>query len=154
MRRQGGMTIIEVLVATVVVLVVVASVLPLLTTTMLTNSKSRTRSQALAAAETWLDRYRSGREPLDAAAGVCTRAGTGAVTCIYDARRDYGRDTAIASHVADAATLNTQFAPFKSTIVATPIVNGLNATVWALSVTVAWPQKEEQRVNVYTRFTQ
>ncbi|WP_019584638.1 prepilin-type N-terminal cleavage/methylation domain-containing protein [Deinococcus apachensis] len=154
MRRQDGLTITEVLVAIVIVLVIVASVMPLLTASMLSNSKSRTRSQALTAAETWLDRYRSGREPLDTVAGVCTKSATKVVTCTYDYKRDYTKDTAIASHVADGATLNTQFVPFKSTIVATPISSGMNATVWALSVTVAWQQKEEQRVNVYTRFTQ
>ncbi|GGS00575.1 type II secretion system protein [Deinococcus sedimenti] len=152
MNRDSGLTIVEILVAIVIVGVITVAVMPLLTTSMTSNSSSRTRTQAVSAAETWMERYRDGREPVQAV-GSCTEGSTDVITCTYPKDFNYANDTAITSHAADGASMNTQFQPFKTVLVATPVSSGVNITLWELKVTVSWTEKEEKSVTAYTRFT-
>ncbi|GGL01381.1 type IV pilus modification PilV family protein [Deinococcus radiotolerans] len=152
MNRDAGLTIVEILVAIVIVGVITAAVMPLLTSSMRSNSSARTRTQAVSAAETWMERYRDGREPLKSV-GSCTENISGVVTCTYPLNFNYANDTAVPTHTADGASMNSQFQPFKSVLVATPISEGINVTLWELKVTVSWTEKEEKSVTAYTRFT-
>ncbi|WP_221090493.1 hypothetical protein [Deinococcus aquaedulcis] len=152
MKRAEGLTITEVLVAMLLVLVMATSVSPMLTATMSNNSSSRTRSSALSAAETWIERYRSGQEPLDTV-GPCVEVPTGKVTCTYAYDHSFSGDTGIPSHVSDAANLKGQFERFRSVLEATPVSSGSNLSLWELKVQVFWKEKEEKSVTVYTRFT-
>lgn len=152
MKRAEGLTITEVLVAMLLVLVMATSVSPLLTATMSNNSSSRSRSSALNAAETWVERYRSAQEPLDTV-GPCVEDATGKVRCTYGYGHDFSRDAGISSHVADAVNLNSQFERFRTVLEATPVSAGSNLSLWELKVQVFWKEKEEKSVTVYTRFT-
>ncbi|GGN36734.1 type II secretion system protein [Deinococcus daejeonensis] len=152
MNRDPGLTIVEILVAIVIVGVITVAVMPLLTTSMTSNSSSRTRTQAVSAAETWMERYRDGREPLKTV-GNCVEDASDVVTCTYPLNFDYVADSAVTSHAADGASMNTQFQPFKSVLVATPVSSGVNINLWELKVTVSWKEKEEKSVTAYTRFT-
>lgn len=134
-RAQSGFTIIEVLVALSLFAVVITMVMPLFLTSIKTNEVSRVRTSTTAVAESWLDRYRSGREPLTAG-GPCVALspGTG-VTCTYPEKFNFATD-GIASHTADATTLNLKFSPYTSIITATRINVGTNTELWEVKASV------------------
>ena len=56
---KKGLSIIEVMFALTLVAVLMAATSPVLLTSMRSNSDSRVREQAIAAAEGWLDRFRA-----------------------------------------------------------------------------------------------
>ena len=58
-QSRMGLTIVEVLIALVIVGVVTAATVPILISTIRNSSDNRVRAQAVAATEAWLDRFRS-----------------------------------------------------------------------------------------------
>jgi len=139
-RPQAGFTLIEVLVSIVLFAVIIALVLPLFLTSIQSNQSSRLRTTATSVAESWLDRYRSGQEPL-LAGGPCTSStgsvvSTGTViTCTYPTGFNYATD-GIPSHTSDAATLAQRFGPYANTIRGTVINSGINTQLWEVQATV------------------
>lgn len=139
-RPQAGFTLIEVLVSIVLFAVIIALVLPLFLTSIQSNQSSRLRTTATTVAESWLDRYRSGQEPL-IAGGPCTSTtgsvvSTGTViTCTYPVGFNYSTD-GISSHAIDAGTLAQRFGPYANTIKATVINSGSNMQLWEIQATV------------------
>lgn len=106
-RNQGGLTLVEVLIALAIVGIVTAATVPLLITSMRSTADNRIRAQAVAATEVWLDRFRS--KSLD--------FGTfsGAVTYPYD--YDYGADpTFVAAGDPDPAALNAEWQDYSFTV--------------------------------------
>lgn len=134
-RPNAGLTIIETLVGLVLLAVLIAAVVPLLTVSMRNNAGSRVRTSATAVAESWLDRYRSGQEPLTAG-GACTALSTGVgVTCRYPANFNYATDD-VASHAADATAMAARFKDFDTTITAIQINTGVNTQLWQVQARV------------------
>jgi prepilin-type N-terminal cleavage/methylation domain-containing protein len=134
---QQGFTITEVLVATVLFAIMIALILPLFLVSIRGNQASRQRTNATSVAESWLDRYRSKKEPLIViASGPCAvlAAGVG-VTCTYAADFDYATDK-VPSHLADSAAMKTQFGDYTTIIQATRINSGVNAALWEIKASV------------------
>ncbi len=155
MRRACGLTIVEVLIAMVLLMVIMAAIMPLFPSAIVSNKNSRMRSQATAVAETWLDRYRNKQEPLAAAGSLCSEttdpdSSQPVVTCSYPADHDYGADSAtIPSHNAG---MNGQMAPFSTVITATKLRAGASSAQWLVQVKVSWQQvKEAGGVNLATK---
>lgn len=94
----------------------------------------------MAAAETWLDRYRSGREPL--------------TNATYDYGHNFANDVAIPSHVADSAALNSQMSPFRSVITVTPVSTATSSALWQIDAQVFWRQGGQKSVVLSTRISQ
>lgn len=59
LQWRKGLTIVEVLIAIVIVGVVTAATVPILISTVRSSADNRVRAQAVAATEAWLDRFRS-----------------------------------------------------------------------------------------------
>ncbi len=160
-RPQAGFTLIEVLVSIVLFAIIIALVLPLFLTSIQGNQTSWLRTTATSVAESWLDRYRSGKEPL-LAGGPCVSSSGGVVstgtviTCTYAVGFNYATD-GIASHTTDAATLAQRFGPYTNTIKATVINSGINMQLWEVQATVKPSASTTGGGNlaiIATRFTQ
>jgi prepilin-type N-terminal cleavage/methylation domain-containing protein len=99
-RRHAGLTIIEVLVALVVVAISVAAVTPVMVGSMRANADSRAREQAITATNGWLDRFRA--KTLDFSAF------TSALT--FDFGHDYASDDIfVAAGDPNAEVLNDEW---------------------------------------------
>lgn len=129
--RTHGLGIIEVLIALSLLGILMAFAVPSLIGSITGDAASRVRGQALAATEVWLDRYRSGQEPVLIGA-PCT-SGVRAFSCTYAAGRNYGADS-VPSHVSDAAKLNAQMAPFSFVISGALIQSGASGQLWSVRV--------------------
>lgn len=151
-QRQGGLTIIEVLAAVTLISITILMVLPLFPTSMAADASSRTRAQAITAAETWLDRYRRGLEPTTSG-GPCRLNGN-AITCTYPTNHDYRNDT-IASHAAASTQLTEQLKNFTSAITARPLRATGSYTQWQITARVSWTEKgTDKYVELTTRALQ
>ena len=96
MNRRRGLTLIEILVALAVLSLIGGVVATALIANMRLNTEGRVREQALAATQTWLDRFRA--KTLD-----FTAFESGAS---YDYGYDYAGDP-------NPAILNSEWGPFK-----------------------------------------
>ena len=65
MRTRRGFSLIEVLIALVVVTVVSFAAVTTMVSSMRHNADNRVRSQAVAATEAWMDRFRSRSLPFN-----------------------------------------------------------------------------------------
>lgn len=151
-RRAEGMTIIEVLIALAMIGIVTSVVSMTLTSSIQSNGQSRQRSSSVAAAETWLDRYRSLKEPLAATGSGC--AGTTTITCTYPKGHNFSADSDVASHVADGAGMNAQLGNFNTTIILTQVGSSTSSILWQVQATVAPNTSGGQRAVLVSRFTQ
>lgn len=154
MTRAGtqGMTIIEVLVAIAIIGIITIVVSTTLASSIQSNGQSRQRSSSVAAAQSWLDRYRTLKEPLAATASGCS--GSATITCTYPRGHNYGADADVPSHVADGAAMNAQLAGFDTTVVLTRIGSSTSSTLWQVQTTVRPNSGGGQRAVLTTRFTQ
>ncbi|GEM47000.1 type IV pilus modification PilV family protein [Deinococcus cellulosilyticus] len=150
-KSQMGLTIVEVLLSIVIFGIIVAIFAPLFLGSTGTNKQSRVRTQALAAAEIWMDRYRQQLEPLDATGSVCTESGT-TVTCNYPYNNNFASD-GVASHATDASTLSTQLGPYRHMIKLTQLQTGTSSELWQIETTVYWKQAgKEYNVALTSQF--
>lgn len=103
-RGRGGLTIIEVLIALAIFAIVTAATVPVLITTMRSNSDNRVRAQAVAAADVWLDRFRAKSLNFSHFSGLVS----------YPFEYDYGADPIfVAAADPDPEALNREWQSYK-----------------------------------------
>lgn len=123
MRSTKGLTLIEVLIAIVIVSLVAGITASFFISSMRNNADNRIREQALVATQSWLDRFRA--KSLN-------------FGYFQDAKTyDYGYNYASDSNLVDPsdpnkAQLNTQWQPFKFTVETTPIYT--DPLIWRVDV--------------------
>lgn len=129
MRRIRGMTLIEVLVALVVLGLVAGAFTTTVVSSLRMNTDDRVRARAIAAAETWLDRFRA--KSLDFGAFTTPRS--------FPYGYDYASDpTFVAAGDPDPRILNQEWGAFRFTVQATPFAT--SPQVWTVTVTT-WYRK-------------
>ncbi len=102
--RSRGLTLVEVLIALVLLGLVSAFSVPSIVSSMRINADNRVRVQAVAAADAWLDRFRA--KTLDFTFFSVPRS--------YNYGHDYGADTTfIAAGDPNPAALNAEWQTYK-----------------------------------------
>ena len=122
--RSAGFTVIEVLVAILIIAIVTGASLVGLTGSMRSNNDNRVRARAVAAAQTWPDRFRA--KSLDFNLFV----GAGKT---YAYGYNYTGDSDLVSAGdPNASQVNSELQPFKYTIT----TSSINATpiIWKVNV--------------------
>lgn len=123
MKNTKGLTLIEVLIAIVIVSLVAGITASFFVSSMKNNADNRVREQAVAATQSWLDRFRA--KSLN-------------FGYFQDAKTyDYGYDYASNSNLVDPsdpnkAQLNAQWQPFKFTVKTTPVYT--SPLIWRVAV--------------------
>ena len=140
-RRSAGLTLVEVLVALLIVVllgvITAALVLPSLTS----DQNARQRTLALRAAETWLDRFRAAQEPRLATTS-CAVSGS-VLTCTYP----YGYSYPASEYPTHTPQLAATMSPFRHVVTATRLAGGTgtNVSEWSVSAQVFWKQGGSER---------
>ena len=147
-QAQRGMTIVEVLVALLIVAVLSTVSSTMIIGMLSANQRSRQRTSASTVMQSWLERYKANLEPL-AAATPCTTPSATTFKCTYSKDWDYGGD-GVLSHTA---SMNAKFQGFSSVITGTQLQVGANRQLWAITVDVTDPIKN-QTVEANTYVTQ
>lgn len=138
---RSGLTIIELLIALLILGVVTAATTPILITTMRVNADNRVRAQAVAATEIWLDRFRA--KSLDFA--------TFSSGVTYDYGYDYGADpTFVAAGDPDPAALNAEWQDYSFTVETETFTT--NPLLWRVVVETRYNRtgSKESSLNVTT----
>ena len=147
MRREKGLTLVETLVAIVVLAALSVIPLALFIPSARSNSNAQQRTLALRAAETWLDRYRASQEPKVSVAGYCTVAGS-TTTCTYPYNYTYPAAD-WSSHTPELATI---MSPFKHIITSTVLASGTQVWEWQITAQTFWLQNGiEKSTSLTTR---
>lgn len=134
-RREAGLTLIETLVAMVLVIVITSIPLLLFIPAAQSDNNARQRTLALRAAETWLDRYRANQEPMVAAASICAVSGS-KVTCTYPYNYTYPASD-WATHTPQLATI---MSPFRHVVTMTVLSSGTNVWEYQVTAQTFWKQ--------------
>lgn len=123
MRRTSGLTLIEVLIALSVLGLVAGAFTLTVVSSLRMNTDDRIRAQAVAAAETWLDRFRA--KSLD------FNAFTGGETFPYG--YDYAADpTFVAAGDPSPEVLNREWGSFSFTVKTRPFSE--DPLIWTVTV--------------------
>jgi len=150
-RATTALTLPEVLVALAILAVVISAILPLFPSAIVSDANSRSRSRAITAAETWLDRNRAGQEPTTAT-GPCAITGA-SVVCTYAYGHDFATD-GVGTHADGADALRDMMTGLRAVTTLTLLSSGTNSNKWQLKASVSWRQRGgESRVDLTTRFT-
>lgn len=155
-RATRGFSIVEVLIALAVTGIVIGVAVPSVISSLQNNETAKRRSQAYAIAETWMERYRSGKEtifPAFAMGGPCAGAATN-YSCTYDINHNYASDTNIPSHTNDAASLNAQMQNFKTVIQVQLVSTGGNSQLWQIQALTTYNFAGAHTVEVDSRVAQ
>lgn len=143
MRRhaEAGLTLIETLVA--LVLVATLTIIPvyLLLPATQSDNNAKQRTLAVRAAETWLDRYRANQEPKSAVAGYCTVSGS-VTTCAYPYNYTYPITADFIFHDAKLASI---MSPFRHVVTITYLANGVNVSEYEIKAQVFWKDGAKER---------
>jgi len=124
-----GMTLIEVLVALVALGLVAGAFTTTVVSSLRMNSDDRVRVRAIAAAESWLDRFRA--KSLDFNAFATPQS--------FGYGYDYASDpTFVAAGDPNPAVLNQEWGPFRFTVQTTSFSS--SPQVWTVTVTT-WYRK-------------
>ncbi len=124
MRRSHGLTLVEVLIALLVLGLVAGAFTSTVVSSLRMNSDDRIRARAIAAAETWLDRFRA--KSLDFNAFTTARS--------YPYGYDYAGDpTFVAAGDPNPAVLNQEWGPFRFTVQTRRFSD--SPLVWTVTVT-------------------
>ena len=145
MRRRKGLTLVEILVALVVLSIIGAVVATALISNMRLNAEGRVREQALAATQTWLDRFRA--KTLDFSAFQSGQT--------YDYGYDYASDpTFIAAGDPNPTILNSEWGPFKFEVKTETYIT--SPLIWRVRITTYYrkPGGGEGRYQVETLIAQ
>ena len=145
MNRRRGLTLIEILVALAVLSLIGGVVATALIANMRLNTEGRVREQALAATQTWLDRFRA--KTLD-----FTAFESGAS---YDYGYDYASDpTFVAAGDPNPAILNSEWGPFRFEVKTERYMDA--PLIWRVRVTTYFrrPGGSEGRYQVETLIAQ
>lgn len=140
-KPQYGMTIVEVLVAIVIVTVFTVVASTMMISLLNTNQRSRQRTSASTVMESWFERYKAGIEPMSVAGSACTGSTT-TFTCTYAKGWNYASD-GIAQHQASSASMNSNFQPYASVVTGTRLQKGTNRELWSLVIRVTDPIKNQ-----------
>ena len=147
MRREKGLTLVETLVAIVVLAALSVIPLALFIPAARSNTNAQQRTLALRAAETWLDRYRASQEPKVSVAGYCTVAGS-TTTCTYPYNYTYPASD-WSSHTPALATI---MSPFKHIVTSTVLASGTQVWEWQVTAQTFWLQNGvEKSTSLTTR---
>jgi prepilin-type N-terminal cleavage/methylation domain-containing protein len=129
MKAKQGFTLIETLIALAVIGAISAVTITAMTSSLRQNSTNRAKVQAVAAAEAWLDRFRS--KSLDYT--LFTTAKT------YAYGYDYSADsTFVAAADTNAAALNSEWKPFSFIVQATAYTTNPVVALWQIKVTTTY----------------
>jgi prepilin-type N-terminal cleavage/methylation domain-containing protein len=124
MRRSHGLTLVEVLIALLVLGLVAGAFTTTVVSSLRMNSDDRIRARAIAAAETWLDRFRA--KSLDFNAFTTARS--------YPYGYNYASDpTFVAAGDPSPAVLNQEWGPFRFTVQTRSF--STSPQVWTVTVT-------------------
>lgn len=124
---RKGLTLVETLLALAILGLITGTFTFSVVSSMRNNSDNRTRQQALAAAESWLDRFRA--KSLDFAAFTTPKT--------YDYGYNYAGDsTFVAAGDPDPSVLNQEWSAFKF-IVCTRTFS-TSPLVWTVTVTTQY----------------
>lgn len=124
MRRSRGLTLVEVLIALLVLGLVVGAFTTTVVSSLRINSDDRIRARAIAAAETWLDRFRA--KSLDFNAFTTAQS--------YPYGYDYANDpTFVAAGDPNPEVLNQEWGPFRFTVQTRSF--STSPQVWTVTVT-------------------
>lgn len=122
--ERKGLTLIETLVALAVLGLITGAFTLSVVSSMRSNSDDRVRQRALAAAESWLDRFRA--KSLDFNAFTTPRT--------FDYGYNYAADsTFVAAGDPDPSVLNQEWGSFKFTVVTRAF--STDPLVWTVTVT-------------------
>ncbi|OLV16862.1 type IV pilus modification PilV family protein [Deinococcus marmoris] len=145
MRREDGLTLIETLVA--MVLLGVVSLLPILlfVPSAQSNQSARQRTLALRAAETWLDRYRANQEPMVAVAGFCVVGGS-VLTCTYPYNYSYPSSD-WSTHDAQLAAI---MSPFRHVVTMQVLASGTNVWKYEVKAQTFWKESGREKSTTLT----
>lgn len=122
--RSRGLTLIEILVALAVLGLITGAFTFSVVSSLRSNSDDRVRQKALAAAESWLDRFRAKSLDFNAFATAVT----------YDYGYNYAADsTFVAAGDPDPSVLNQEWGSFKFTVKTRPF--STSPIVWTVTVT-------------------
>ncbi len=123
MRRAQGLTLVEILIALLILSFIGGVIATALISNIRLNADGRTREQAIAAASTWIDRFKA--KTLDFGHF------TGGVT--YDYGYAYSTDsTFVAAGDPDPAALDREWGPFKFVVTTEKVVE--NPAIWRVRV--------------------
>ncbi len=123
MKRSSGFTLIEVLIALVIIGSVAAVTVGPMTSSMRLNSDTRTRAQSLTAAEAWLDRFRA--KSLSFTSFNTTQT--------YDYKTDYSTNTTFVDAADnDPTALNREWSNFKYAV--TTVSYSTSPQIWRVTV--------------------
>lgn len=129
MRRHAGFTIIEVLVALVVVAISVAAVTPVMIGSMRANADSRAREQAITATNGWLDRFRAKTLDFDSFTSALT----------FDFGYDYAEDpTFVAAGDPNPNVLNEEWSQNRYIVAASSYSS--DPKVWLVRITTTYTE--------------
>ncbi|GAB5602136.1 hypothetical protein FJNA_06610 [Thermus sp. FJN-A] len=124
MRRSHGLTLIETLIALAVLGLVAGAFTTSVVSSLRMNSDDRIRARAIAAAETWLDRFRA--KSLDFTAFITAQS--------YPYGYDYAGDPVfVAAGDPNPAVLNQEWGPFRFTVRTRSFSS--SPQVWTVTVT-------------------
>ncbi|WP_027891587.1 type IV pilus modification PilV family protein [Calidithermus chliarophilus] len=125
--KKLGMTLMEVLLALVILGLALGMFAPSVVGSMQANADNRTRAQAVAAAEGWLDRFRA--KTLDFNAFTTART--------YDYGYDYANDpTFVAAGDPSPASLNAEWGRYAFRVQTTLFAS--SPQVWRVDVTIRY----------------
>ncbi len=130
MKRAAAFSLLEVLIALLIVAIVSFAVSTTILASSKSNANNRTRSRAVAAANAWLDRFRSYSLPFGYfSSGVD-----------YDYGYDYASDPVItASNDPNLAEVAQEWSKYKFYVKTTSISN--NPAIWRIEVVAYYKKK-------------
>ncbi|MBX3139919.1 MAG: prepilin-type N-terminal cleavage/methylation domain-containing protein [Trueperaceae bacterium] len=126
-ERTKGLTLVEVLIALMIITVVVAASVPIIISSMQSSADNRIRAQAVAATEVWLDRFRA--KSLDFS--------TFSAGVDYPYDYDFGADpTFVAAADPNPAALNAEWQPFSYSVRTTTFTT--DPLIWRVDVATTY----------------
>jgi len=126
-RESIGLTLVEVLIALVVIAILVAASVPIIISSMQSSADNRIRAQAVAATEVWLDRFRA--KSLDFS--------TFSSGIDYPYGYDFGTDAVfVAAADPNPAALNAEWQPFSFRVRTATFTT--DPLIWRVDVTTTY----------------